>query len=374
MHSWTKSSECNLPTEGKGDRDMQQTVYPSVLLNDAVDQFDQLIGRFDQHAVAAGEEIYIQPSVYLSLHLVQMRTAGWADMDFDTLAAVSGASALFAHQRGDFMPKYANLYIGMDERITGATGFGYEWVSFEDADSVWDLVRESVDVGQPVKGWHWENILFAGYRDAVEIEGRRVFALADGPDTFAAWWTWQEFQAWVNLVANWGSMALGWHTECVETTHARDVAWRVIQDLVAWSTNPPPIIHEKYPEADLGLAGIEAYASDCANTEQFEEWLLCHDINPQWTVRNSTAVYLQHVAEAGMFPQKITQHLTTAAKEYWASYNDWHNTYKLLGHAASEVALRSTTHREAGATLIRKALGHERRAIGELEKALAAAD
>lgn len=99
--------------------------YQQVLLENVVKEFDELIGRFGQHAVAAGKtEVYIQPCVYLSLHLVQMRASGWTDMDFDQLAAVSGASALFAYEQGEFMPKYANLSIGMDERIVEATGFG----------------------------------------------------------------------------------------------------------------------------------------------------------------------------------------------------------------------------------------------------------
>ena len=81
--------------------------------------------------MTAGEEVYIQPCVYLSMHLVAMRAAGWRDADMDTITAVSGASALFAYEPGEFMPKYANLHIGMDQRIAHATGFGYEWAPFE---------------------------------------------------------------------------------------------------------------------------------------------------------------------------------------------------------------------------------------------------
>jgi len=165
-------------------------------------------GAGGQHAVAAGEEVYIQPCVYLSFHLVQMRAAGWTDVDFDQLAAVSGASALFAYQPGEFMPKYANLSIGMDKRIADATGFGYEWVGFQGVDGAWKLLQESIDSGRPVKGWHYENVMFGGYQDAAETKGRKIFAMADGPDTFATWWTWQELVQWVEWVTGWGATQL----------------------------------------------------------------------------------------------------------------------------------------------------------------------
>ena len=50
---------------------------------------------------------YPQPCVYLQMHYVEMHTTGWQTVDFDTLVAVSGASALFAYQPGEFRPKYA---------------------------------------------------------------------------------------------------------------------------------------------------------------------------------------------------------------------------------------------------------------------------
>jgi len=67
-----------------------------VWLKETVDIFHALIGHLGQHGVV-GDEVYIQPPVVLSLHLVQMRAAGW-DVDLDHIAAVSGASALFGYQ------------------------------------------------------------------------------------------------------------------------------------------------------------------------------------------------------------------------------------------------------------------------------------
>ena len=73
------------------------------LLPDAVNAFHQYIGRFNGHGVAPSNddpsEFYLQPGVYLSTHLVQMREAGWDDVDYDLLAAVSGSSALFGEAK-----------------------------------------------------------------------------------------------------------------------------------------------------------------------------------------------------------------------------------------------------------------------------------
>ena len=344
-----------------------------VLLQGVVDQFEELIGRFGEHAVAAGGEVYIQPCVYLSLHLAQMRAAGWEELDFDQVAAVSGASALFAYQPGTFMPKYANLYIGMDERIAEATGFGYEWTAFDGADGAWALLKESTDNSRAAKGWHWENVLFAGYRDAANPPDRKVFAMADGPDTFAKWWTWDEFREWVALVQGWGCPRLGRHTEGFRARPPRDVALRVMGDLVEWSTDPPAAVRDKYPEATFGLSGIEAYAADCANTGEHGDWLACHDVNPQWALRNSTAVYLTAVADASVFDEEVSTHLLAAAQEYRGAYESWRELYKQLGHQAPRNAGRTRARRLAGAKAVGRALQHERAGVGQLREALTVA-
>jgi hypothetical protein len=110
-------------------QEKSQHLLESVAIN-----FDQLIGQLGKHAILVGDEVYIQPSVYLTFHWLQMLSAGWQDCDFDQLAVVSGASALFAHQPGEFRPKYAHLSIVIDQRIAEATGFGYEWVNFSGID------------------------------------------------------------------------------------------------------------------------------------------------------------------------------------------------------------------------------------------------
>jgi len=350
-----------------GDKNTQ------VLLKDVAGIFEELIGKIGEHGVVSGDKEYVQPYVYLSLHLVQMRAAGW-DVDFDQIAAVSGASALFAFKQGDFMPKYAHTCIDLDQRIADATGFGYEWVGFQGVEGAWDLIVESVDAAKSAKGWDWENILFAGYQDAEAAEDRKVYAMADGPDTYARWLTWQEFGEWVKRVGEWKAARLGRHAERVETKPAQGVALRVMKDLVAWSTEPPQAVRKRFREATFGLAGIEAYAAACEGSDVGEDWVACHDINGQWTIRNSTSVYLGRVAEAGVYPNEVNAHLRAAAQEYRAAYESWQDLYnKYLGHGVPETKRKSVEHRVGGAAAVRGGLEHEKAALTEVEKALAPA-
>ena len=99
----------------------EQSGYQKVLLQNVVETFDQFIGQVGEHAMKTETELYQQPYVYVSFHLIQAVVAGW-DVNFDTLTAVSGASALFGYQPGEFMPKYAHLSVGADQRIADAVG------------------------------------------------------------------------------------------------------------------------------------------------------------------------------------------------------------------------------------------------------------
>jgi hypothetical protein len=333
--------------------------------------FDNLIGRLDGHGVASAEGVYIQPYVYLSLHVVQMRAAGWEDATYDQVAVLSGASALFAHQPDEFQPKYAHLLVGPDQHIADATGFGYEWVPSGSVDEAWVVLEQSIDAGRPVKGWHWENVLFADYRDAPQVQDRTVFAMADGPEHFAKWWTWAEFGAWVQLVQGWSQMQLGRHTQRVPTQPASEVAARVLRDLVAWSTNPPAAVLEQFPRATFGLAGIGAYAADCESSDLSRDWIACHGINPQWAIRNATSIYLREVAGAGVFGAEVNAHLVAAATQYRAAYETWQAFYALLGHKTLLDARQMKARRLAGAAVVRAWLAHEKAALGELRAALA---
>lgn len=300
--------------------------------------FEDLIGRFGEHVVAGEGEVYVQPYVYLSFHLIQMRTAGWTDIDFDQLAAVSGASALFGYEPGSFMPKYAHLHVNPVQRIADATGFGYEWVDFQGIEGTWNALKNSIDTDRPVKGWYWENTLFSNYRDADEVKDRQVFAMAGGPDTFAKWWSWDEFAEWFAWIEQHHCHQFGRHTKRVPAKPAKDIALTILNDLVAWSAGPPQKLQNMFPKATFGLAGIEAYANGCEHSDLNDDWVACHDINPQWSIRNSTGVYLNRIARADMFPADVNKHLLAAAKQYRAAYESWQAFYALLGHKTTEEA------------------------------------
>lgn len=312
--------------------------YSKIILDEAIKAFDKHIGKVGEHSFAAKDEVYIQPYVFISFHFIQMVVAGWKDADFDTLAAVSGASALFGYQPGEFMPKYAHLSVGAEQRIATATGFGYEWVNFDSREDAWNILKQSVDAGKAVKGWDWENILFAGYQDAVQPEERQVYAMADGPDTYSKWLTWAEFSEWYERIKEWNAASFGRHSERIATKPDKDVAQQVIQDLVAWSTEPPKTVRERHAKAIFGLDGIEVYAAMCADTETYDKVVACHDINPQWITRNSTAIYLKHIVEAAMLPEVANTHILTAAEQYRAVYECWQAYYKLLGHHTTDSA------------------------------------
>jgi len=343
-----------------------------VLLDPAVKAFEELAGRHKGHVVTAGGEVYQQPYVYLTMHAVEMRVAGWRDADFDTVAAVSGASALFGYEPNSFTPKYAHLSVGPHQRIAEATGFGYEWVKFRDAEDAWRIIKETVRSGRVAKGWHYENCAFCGYQDAARAEDRKVYALCDGAETFSKWWTWKEFTDWVGMVAKWNQCELGRHTTRVPEKRPREVALRVMNDLVAWSERTPDHVRKQWPKATWGLAGMEAYAADCANVEKLKDWTMCHDVNPQWTLRNSTAVYLQGLGAGNVFPKEASDRIASSAKEYRAAYAAWLRAYGLLGHGATKEQRQEKSRREEGAGLIRQAVARERAAIAEIEKALAA--
>jgi hypothetical protein len=313
------------------------------------------------------------PHSYLLMHFLQMRASGWDDVDLDDVAVLSGASALYAYQHGAFEAKYAYRRNRPDERIAEATGFGYEWKSFADTEDAWQLVKESVDSGRPVKGEHGENILFAGCEDAATPEGRKVFAISAEPDTFAKWWTWAEFAEWADMVSGWGFPNLGRHTEKVLAADPKATALRVMENLVAWSSEPPEACHKAHPKATFGLDGVKKYAADCADMERFPDLRMCHDMNCQWAVRKSTSAYLRRLGGAALFPPKVKEHITAAAGKYQAAFDAWVVAFENIGWAAPKGSEKVRERRLSAARAVEQAREHEGRAVEELRRALAAA-
>jgi hypothetical protein len=92
-----------------------------------------------------------------AVHLIQMHVTGWQGCDFDQLTAVSGSSALFGHQPGEFTAKNAHLTIGIDQRIAEPTGFGYKWINFNNISEAWEIITAGIEVlrhtQEMIKDW-----------------------------------------------------------------------------------------------------------------------------------------------------------------------------------------------------------------------------
>jgi hypothetical protein len=332
------------------------------LLEDAINQFDHLERNIASHANVLDDNIYPQPSTYLTTHYVCMKIAGFA-IYYDVLTAVSGASALFAYKHDDFMPKYAHLHIGIDKRIEQATGFGWEWLSPQTADECFSMIKNSIDSNKPVKSTLYENILFAGYTDSGDIQKRKLYVLSDGAEYYNDWVPWHAFIHWFK---EWGHTKIGRYTQRTDPLSKKEIAVRVLNDLVQWSTEVPEAIKNHYPEAAFGLDGINKYANDCEDINKHKDWKVCHDINPQWITRNSTAVYLKSLVDENIFNHNIAIHLDRSSDLYKKAFSEWRIFNNYLGYLVSKRTGRNKSNRMNGAIAVRKALEYEKQAINEI--------
>ena len=189
--------------------------------------------------------------------------------------------------------------------------------------------------------------------------------MSDGAEYFIKWYDWKKYCKWVR---NWKNGQLGYFAGVVEKIPEEKVAVQVIRDLVNWSENPPETVKEKFPKAKFGFSGIKAYAGDCADVKKYKDWRACHDINPQWTVRNSTAVYLKKLVEKALFTEQINNALLSVSEKYKNAYLSWREFYNLLGYAAPENAGKDKQRRRDGADAVLNALEHEKQAVTELRE------
>jgi hypothetical protein len=263
------------------------------------------------------------------------------------------------------------LRVDLDAPIATATGFGYEWVHFDGAEQAWQIVVESIDRGLTLSGHDWENILFAGYREGELPSERLVYAMADGPEYYSRWITWDAFREWVDRATRWGCTELGRHSRSIATLPACDVARGVMEKLVAWSDAPPGPVRNEYPDAAFGLAGIGALADYLEQLGPDDDWMACHQINPQWTVRNATSVYLNRLVDHQVFSSRVNVHISEAAAAYRAAYECWQAAYALYGHATSEQARREPRRRAALVAIVRAWYAHEERAVAAVARAAA---
>jgi hypothetical protein len=337
---------------------------PEVLLDNVVRIFDRVAKEMD--------EKYYQPRSAMTTHLVCMRAAGWREADYETLMTISGFGISFVYEHKD---KFWVSYVpppGADERITKATGFGWEWLRLRTADDAWRTLKRTIDDGKAVRAPHLEELVFAGYHEAAKKADRKAFVLCEPFARPGRWWSWQEFEQWFKIHSH-GFM--GRHTKKVRPVAAKTMALEVMRNIVEWAEHHPYADNRAFGAAEFGLAGLDAYADDVADTAKGSSyfhrgWLGCHNIYPQWTARKCTAVYLSRVAKE--FPRPVADHIRAAARQYEAAYAAWQEWEEHLGRAgkAPKNAWSTKKHRLAGAAAIREAIDHERAAIAEVAEAL----
>jgi hypothetical protein len=103
-----------------------------------------------------------------------------------------------------------------------------------------------------------------------------------------------------------------------------------------------------------------------------EDWIACHPINPQWAIRNTTAVYLERLAAQDVFSAQVNRHISEAGAAYRAVYECWQAAYALFGHGTTPNARGVASRRDAMVAIIRAWLVHETQALDAVARALAA--
>lgn len=305
---------------------------------------------------------------YIYTRMACMRTAGW-EADYETLMPVSGYGLSFAYEAKKESGAHFCPPPGTDQRISQATGFGWEYLHLQDIEDYWQTLKETIDSGRPVQACHMEELLFVGYQEAEKKKQRRVRPMAISvfvdPGT---WWSWREFEKWF---AEFGG-PLGRFTQKTEPLDDREVAIETMQALVHLAFQDPRS-EQTDPPVACGLAGIEAFARDMADLSLKERhfcsgWFGCHDSNPQWTARQLTAQYLQ--ACAPLFAEDVAALIREAVKDYQAAHSAWLDWDQQLGTHSPRRAWANQQRRLAGAQAVRRAAQHEGKAVEKIQQAL----
>jgi hypothetical protein len=187
------------------------------------------------------------------------------------------------------------------------------------------------------------------------------------------WLSWDGgFEEWFRTVDGWGADAKGFtrHTRMQPSRPAEETALGVLRDLVAWSNGGPPAARKHVRKAAFGLEAIDLYAACLADVGRFPELSPCHDVNPQWSVRASTAKYLEDVAAKRLFDETATQRIRAAARSYRRAYESWRRMNDLVGHGSPAGSARDPQRRARAAEAVREAAEHERAAVAELTEVL----
>ena len=253
-------------------------------------------------------------------------------------------------------------------------------MTYEDVEGAWQRVKETLDAGL-VAYAHCEGyyIVFFGYEDASEPEGRRAIVIGEpfhGPP--GVWLDWEKFGAWAVQREAAGKVAR--LRQEAATASDEETALGVLRDAVEWSVTPPAAVREKLSHCALGLAGMRAYADDIEDVDGKPEdyfasyWRGCYTIVLQWDARRSMVKYLGRLAGSGLFDARAAEHLRAAGGRYAEAVAAWEEFQRQLGRERDdEDVWNSSESRLAGAAAVREAADREAAAIEELRRALAAA-
>jgi hypothetical protein len=350
---------------------MSRDSYPEVILERAVEAFAQVWKEVRR---------YWQPRSWAQAQLVCMRTAGWEDVDYETIMTVSGFGPSFSyHPSGLWWAQYVPPQ-GCDRRIAQATGFGYEGIWCQTAEDYWQALKETIDDGKSVHAPYLEDMVLVGYREAHNRVDRKVKPLAPVGVEPDSWWTWRDFKEWF---AEESHGFLGRHTARVQQAPLRQSATTVLETIEKLSHADSRAESPDWAGVRWGLDGLRAYASDVGDVSRsgvpdqyfYSGWMGCHAIYPQISGRTCTAVYLQRLGEAGVFHQEVNARILAAAQEYLAARAAWGEYERHLGNRViAEVGngWMIEERRLAGTAAIRQAIEHEEAAIAEVREALGA--
>lgn len=225
-----------------------------VLLEQAVTAIEELVSE-DEHGDRG----------HVSHYLFALRAAGH-DIDYGTVMCLTGTAFSFYYCHDNFHVAYS-MPDGWERRAANVVGGEWEWLPQAVVEDAWKHVKDSVDSGRIVWGEYMEGVTFAGYAEAERKEDRQVFALDPVFVWPGKWWTWAEFEQWWNEWAKPFPPAMGRYagTSKTESSESRVEILRLIP---TWSQDDHP---EDLPEARFGLAGIERYARDIADTSKDED-------------------------------------------------------------------------------------------------------
>lgn len=149
---------------------------------------------------------YHQPRDLIIAPLVCMRAAGWVDVDYETLAVLSGAGASFAYHPQHYWVMYRDVFLPPNdpqELTARATGFGWERLpKVSSAEKAWEIVKKTLDRGSPIVGHFYDQLVFVGYEDAAEKAQRKV-CVGGGFDALG-WWDWARFEEWATQWGHFG--------------------------------------------------------------------------------------------------------------------------------------------------------------------------